>query len=274
VPDLAANDGAVLHYEEAGSGQVVLLLGGWCMTTRFFDKQLQALSEDFRVIAMDMRAYGASAKVSHGHRMARHARDVYDLLGALDVQDAVVAGWSSGANTMLSYYELFGSERISKLVHIDQTPFCLNTDDWDLGFGTREQADAFLAGFSADPAGAAAGLVDAMFAEPVTAAEKEWMVAEMVKTPVRSALQFERDHISADWRDVVPTVQVPVLVATGRRSAIFPWKSGEWMAQHLPHGEHQVFEDSGHLPFYEEPELFHQRLRAFIGADGARAATE
>jgi len=266
MPDVTVNDGAVLHYEEAGSGPVILLLGGWCMTTRFFSRQLEGLSDDFRVVAMDMRAYGESAKVAHGHRMSRHARDVYDLLGALDVQDAVVAGWSSGANTLLSYVELFGSERISKMVHIDQTPFCLNTDDWDLGFGTRDEADAFLHGFAADPEAAAAGLVDAMFAEPVSSVEKEWMVKEMLMTPLASALQFERDHISADWRDVVPTVPVPTMVATGRKSAIFPWQSGEWLAEHLPRAEHHVFEESGHLPFYEEAEQFNSRVRAFASS--------
>lgn len=264
MPTVAANDGAVLHYAEAGAGRTVVFLGAWCTTSRFFAKQLEGLSDGFRVIALDMRAYGESAKVSHGHRMARHARDVYDLLGALAIEDAVVAGWSAGANTLLSYYELFGSERISAMVHIDQTPYCLNGDGWDLGFGTREEADAFMNGFAADPAGAAASVVDAMFAEPVTPAEKDWMVAEMLKTPLDSALQLSRDHMPADWRDVVPTVDVPVLVATGRRSAIFPWQSGQWLVQQLPRGQHQIFEDSGHLPFYEEPERFNARLREFL----------
>lgn len=265
MPEIVTNDGARIHYVERGEGRPLLFAGGWCMSTAFFRKQLAGLSDTYRVIAMDMRAYGESEKVSHGHRMARHARDIHDVVLALDLEDVTGVGWSSGANAFLSHYELFRDERVTRLVHVDQTPYCLNRAGWELGFGTEEDAVAFLRGFRDDQRAAAHGLVDAMFFAPVSDDERAWMVEEMLKTPAPQALQFEWDHVNADWRDMVPTVGIPVLVATGRESRIFPWRSGQWLAERLPHGRQVVFERSGHLPFYEESDAFNDEVRAFVG---------
>jgi pimeloyl-ACP methyl ester carboxylesterase len=266
VSRITTSDGAHIHYTDSRSaGPPVLFVGGWCMSTPWWREQTRALGGEYRVIAMDPRAYGESEKVPFGHRMARHAADVRDLLGTLDLQEVTAVGWSSGANVLLCHYELFGGERIARIAHVDQTPYCLNRAGWDLGFGTEEEAKAFLRGFGADQAAAANGLIDAMLVEPPSGEDRKWMVEEMLKTPSDLALRFEWDHINADWRDVVPTVRLPVLVLTGRKSRIFPPSSGEWLARHFPDARHVVFEESGHCPFLEEPEKFNDELKAFIG---------
>lgn len=272
MPTMTTSDGAGIHYTDSGTGgPPVLFVGGWCMSTPWWREQTRALGGECRVVAMDPRAYGESEKVPFGHRLARHAADVRDLLRALDLDGVTAVGWSSGANELLSYYELFGGERLARIAHVDQTPYCLNRAGWDLGFGTEGEAKAFLRGFGADQETAASGLVDAMFAEPPSGEDRAWMVKEMLKTPPDLALAFEWDHINADWRDVVLTVRLPVLVLTGRKSRIFPWRSGEWLAQHFPDARHVVFEESGHCPFLEEPDKFNEVLRTFIGRGDTNA---
>ncbi len=263
---VTTSDGARIELVERGTGPALLLIGGWCMSTPWWREQLEGLSDEFRVVAMDPRAYGASEKVAHGHRMARHAADVRDVLRALELEDVVAVGWSLGANVLLSHWELFGGERLRGLVSVDQSPYCLNRAGWELGFGTEDEALAFLRGFRADPAAGAAGLVEACFHQAPTAEDRAWMVAEILKTPLEAALALEFHHIWTDWRDVVPTVDLPVLVATGRQSRIFPWRSGAWLAEALPRSRHVVFEDSGHCPFLEEPAAFDDAVRAFVAS--------
>lgn len=265
MAEVVTNDGVRIHYVERGTGRPLLLLGGSSMSTPFYRKQLDGLSDAYRVIAMDMRGYGESEKPPHGHRLSRHARDVYDLCVALDLDDVTAIGWSSGANALLAYWELFQDERIKRLVHVEQTPWCLNRDGWELGFGTSEDAAAFLDAQRDDPVGSAQGLVEIMPAQPFAEEEASWMVEEILKTPNPAALQLSWDHLNADWRDVVPTVGVPVLVVTGRKSQVFPWESGRWLAAHFPNAEHAIFEESGHMPFYEEPERFNGLIRTFVG---------
>lgn len=263
MPMILSSDRARINYVERGAGSPILLIGGWTMSTPWWRKQLAGLDDGHRVVAMDPRAYGESENVSYGHRIARHAADVRDLLEALDLRQVTAVGWSSGANVLLSHWELFGSERIARIVHVDQSPKCLNDGDWQLGFGTEAEATAFLDSYAADPRATANGLIDAMFAEPPGETDRTWMVEEMLKIPPDLAIQFEWDHLRADWRDIVPTVRVPVLVTTGRHSRIFPWKSGEWLVEALPFGKQVMFELSGHCPFLEEPDRFNAEVATF-----------
>lgn len=265
---VTTSDGARLHYVEAGRGRPLLLVGGWCMSTPWWEGQLRGLSDEFRVVALDPRAYGESEDVVHGHRMARHAADVRDVVSALDLDGAVAVGWSLGANVLLSHWELFGSAGLSGLVHVDQTPSCINTDEWDLGFGTQEEARAFLEAFAADQRAGAELLVRLCLTAEPDPTFVDTMVAELLKTPAQAALTLEYDHIWSDWRDVVPLVDVPVLVVTGARSKLFPPDSGAWLAEHLPKATRVVFEDSGHCPFLEETERFNEVVRAFVHSLG------
>lgn len=103
MPTMTTSDGAGIHYTDSGTdGPPVLFVGGWCMSTPWWREQTRALGGEYRAIAMDPRAYGESEKMRHGHRMARHAADVRDLLRALDLEAVTAVGWSSGANELLA----------------------------------------------------------------------------------------------------------------------------------------------------------------------------
>ena len=80
MPTITTNDGVQLYYEDVGEGRPLLLIPGWTCTHHFFQKNIAALAQSCRVIAPDMRAHGDSAKVVWGHRIARYAKDVKDLL--------------------------------------------------------------------------------------------------------------------------------------------------------------------------------------------------
>lgn len=240
------------------------------MSTPWWHRQLDGLSDQFRVVALDPRAYGESDKVVYGHRMARHAADLRDLLDHIGVHDAVAVGWSLGANVLLSHWELFAGRNLVGAVHVDQSAYCLNRAGWKLGFGTEEQAKEFLKGFREAPAEGARALVELCLTEPPADDDLRWMVDELLKTPVEQALTLEFDHLWSDWRDIVPTVGLPVLVATGRQSKVFPWQSGQWIAEQLPAGQHHIFEHSGHCPHLEEADAFNDAVRAFAGPLAAR----
>src|SRR5437773_6571569 len=117
------NDGIVLRYEEAGSGKPLVCIPGWSQTAAQFKHQLSGLSDRYRVIAVDMRGHGESDKPAHGYSIARLSKDVHDLLADLSLADVTLMGPSMGCSVIWSYWELFGSERLAKLVLVDQMPF-------------------------------------------------------------------------------------------------------------------------------------------------------
>ncbi len=94
--DVSAN-GVRLHAAEAGSGPLVLLLHGFPEFWWSWRHQLVALSDaGYRVVAPDLRGYGASDKPPRGYDLPTQAADVAALVRALGERDAVVVGHDWG----------------------------------------------------------------------------------------------------------------------------------------------------------------------------------
>ena len=121
------NDGVRLHYVEAGAGKPVVLLPGWSQTVAAFKYQFAGLHDRYRLIALDMRGHGASDKPAFGYTIARLSKDLHEVLVALDLHEVALLGHSMGCAIMWSYWELFGAERLAKLILVDCAP-CLTAN--------------------------------------------------------------------------------------------------------------------------------------------------
>ncbi|MGY2127094.1 alpha/beta fold hydrolase [Blastococcus sp. SYSU DS0617] len=95
--DISAN-GIRLHAAEAGEGPLVLLLHGFPQYWWTWRSQLTGLADaGFRVVAPDLRGYGASDKPPRGYDLPTAAADVAALIRALGERDAVLVGHDWGA---------------------------------------------------------------------------------------------------------------------------------------------------------------------------------
>ena len=74
--------------------------------------------------------------------MARHGRDLGELLEHLDLHDAVLVGASMGGNTLWAYVDQFGPSRLAGVVVVDQTPKMLNDATWPHGFYGYDASNA------------------------------------------------------------------------------------------------------------------------------------
>src|SRR5258707_9673646 len=93
-------NGIRLHYAEAGSGdQLVILLHGFPEFWYSWQKQLQALSGKFHVVAPDMRGYNLSDKPSRveDYRMQLLVEDVIGLIQHFGASKAAIVGHDWGA---------------------------------------------------------------------------------------------------------------------------------------------------------------------------------
>ncbi len=88
-------NGAVLHYEERGSGPPLLLMHGTGTYADIWSPVLDGLARVYRVIAYDRRGFARSSPAPDGG-LAVHARDAAALLDALGASPATVVGWSGG----------------------------------------------------------------------------------------------------------------------------------------------------------------------------------
>src|SRR5205085_4045925 len=97
---VAAVNGIRLHYVEAGTGPLVLLVHGFPESWYSYRHQLPALADaGYRAVAIDVRGYGrSSAPVAvDAYRMLRMVADNLSLVRALGETQAVVVGHDWGA---------------------------------------------------------------------------------------------------------------------------------------------------------------------------------
>ncbi len=86
-----------LHLVERGSGMPIVLIHGFPLDHTMWNASIARLSERWRVIAPDMRGFGASQVTAGTVTIEQMADDLAALLTALDVREpAVVCGLSMG----------------------------------------------------------------------------------------------------------------------------------------------------------------------------------
>jgi non-heme chloroperoxidase len=173
-----------------------------------------------------------------------------------------------GAAVIWSYIELFGNEHLAGQVCVDQSPRQYYSEEWRLGQPGCYDAEALAiltVRLEYDPKGVARGLVPACFGEtPPSADDIEFLAAEIDKCPPSVRAAIMADHTHLDWRDLLPQIKLPTLVCVGRQSKVFPWEGSAFVGEHIPGATTVFFENSGHMPFYEEPEKFNQIVGKFV----------
>ncbi len=114
----ATVNGVRLHYVAGGSGAPLVLLPGWPRTWWEFHKIMPALARTRRVIAVDLRGMGDSAKPAGGYDKKSMAADISALIAKLGHDRADVLGSDIGSMVAFSLAANH-PERVRKLVMID-----------------------------------------------------------------------------------------------------------------------------------------------------------
>src|SRR5581483_2694809 len=207
---IETGDGVRISYRERGSGQPLVMIPGWGASARWFEKQLAGLSDQFQVIAVDPRFHGESDRPAHGARVARSAKDLLDLFERLDLRDVVLMGWSIGAAHVLSYFDLFGSERVAGYVIVCGSPKPMNEEGWTNGFADLAGAGGFKAFAAADINTLANTNVPTYFHTPQSESDLAWMIADTASLP-SAAANVAFDCIVQDFRDLPGRLDRPTL---------------------------------------------------------------
>ena len=77
----------------------------------------------------------------------------------------------------------------------------------------------------------------------------------------------EREAPTMDLRGKLHNIRVPALVIVGRHDFITPVPMAEEIVRHLNGARLEIFENSGHYAFVEEPEKFNTVIKEFVGGD-------
>jgi non-heme chloroperoxidase len=120
-----------LHYEDHGQGQPVILIHGYPLNGRSFERQERALlASGYRAVNYDRRGFGLSDQPTIGYDYDTFAADLNALLDHLRLDDVILVGFSMGTGEVTRYLGTYGSARVRKAVLLGAIPpFVLKTED-------------------------------------------------------------------------------------------------------------------------------------------------
>jgi non-heme chloroperoxidase len=223
------NSGSIdLYYEDHGSGKPVVLIHGWPLSGRSWEKQLPALLEaGYRVVTYDRRGFGDSSKPTSGYDYDTFAADLHALITKLDLRDAALVGFSMGGGEVARYLGTHGSERVRKAAFLAAIPpFLLKSADNPEGVdggifdgikkGIAADRPAFLSGFLSNFYN-----VDVLKGKRISDewVRLSWNIAAMASP------KATLDCVSAwltDFRKDLAKIDVPTLVLHGDSDRIVP----------------------------------------------------
>lgn len=258
-----------LHYEDHGAGRPVVLIHGWPLSGRSWERQVTALLEaGYRVITYDRRGFGQSSQPSTGYDYDTFADDLNRLMVWLDLRDATLVGFSMGTGEVARYLGTFGSRRVASAVFIATIPpFLLQTRDNPEGVDGAVFDDIRRA------------IVNDRLAYLTRFFENfynldVWQGSRISEEVVRDSWNVGAgaspigtlDSVTAwltDFRDDLPRIDVPVLIIQGDADRILPIDAtGRRLHKILDRSRFVVVKDAPHgLLWTHADEVNHELLR-------------
>jgi non-heme chloroperoxidase len=266
-----------LYYEDHGSGQPVVLIHGYPLSSASWEKQVPALLQaGHRVIAYDRRGFGKSSQPTSGYNYDTFAEDLHKLVTYLKLRDFTLVGFSMGGGEVARYIGKFGSKSVSKAVIMGGIPpFLLKTADNPEGVdGTVFEgiqkavaADryAFFTEFFKNFYNTDVYLGKRVSEQAVLAS---WNVAAIASATASLACVPTWHE---DFRDDVAKIDVPTLVIHGDADRIVPISAaGHRTAKLIMGAELVVIKDGPHNIAWTHADEVNNALVSFLAKPSAK----
>jgi pimeloyl-ACP methyl ester carboxylesterase len=234
-------DDALIHYEVLGRGRPVLLLHSWVGSWRYWIPSMQAISNRYRVYALDLWGFGDSAKTPKRYSIEEQVRLLAGFTAEMGLRDVSLIGHGLGG-IIATYFAADHTHLTDRLVAIS-FPMGPSSIHDRLFSSSIDELCSWL--FGRSPALAEAR-EDAAKANPLAIVE---LLAQFVQV---------------NWRQLLLRTGVRSLWIHGGKDPVISPPPPE-LLQFLPErGQHQIFENAGHFLMLDEASKFNRLLADFL----------
>ncbi|MEP7349221.1 MAG: alpha/beta hydrolase [Sphingorhabdus sp.] len=222
-------NGAKLYVKDWGTGDPVILIHGWPLSSDSWDPVTDALAHaGHRVIAYDRRGFGRSDQSWGGYDYDSLTDDLAEVMTATGATENVtLIGFSMGGGEVARYMSRHQGKGVIRAALIASiVPYLLETDDNPEGvpqaaFDQMTQdimADrpAFMRTFLNDFFGV--GLIS----KPVSHATLDWAWRQTMQAGLHPTLKCAAAFSGTDFRHDLPAFKVPTLIIHGTADKTVP----------------------------------------------------
>ncbi len=251
--------GAKIHYLDAGSGPVVILLHGLGGSTSNWAPTIAPLAQKYRVIVPDQIGFGKSDKPMLNYRVGTLVDFLDGFYKQLGIQKASLVGNSLGGFTAAAF-AIAHPEKVDKLVLVDAAGFTV-TGDIDprvlngLNASTRQQVRDLLSlvffnkeQFGSDMA------IDAFFASRVTAGD-QYTIQRFI-----DSIAHSEDMLDGK----LGAIKHPTLIIWGREDGLTQLAMGQRFNKEIAGSQMLIIDKCGHVPQLEKSAEFNAGLMKFL----------
>lgn len=254
-------NGITLHYIEEGKEKQkkspVILIHGLTSDAFMYEKEIEALKKDHRVIALDSRGHGRSDKPAE-YTLDDHIQDVISLMDELNIERANILGTSMGSY-IAQGVAIHAPERVDQLILVvakahGQTSsmarlFKVYESEVE-GMTFDEKSEHVTQYIYYD--------VEAVKKSRKAIEDKSVQLTNHEQVTASKALE------QFDFRDELGQVQAETLVISGKHDELNPPEYGEEIAELIPDATFVQYEYSGHSPSVEQPSRFIETVCGFL----------
>ncbi|HEY0030632.1 MAG TPA: alpha/beta hydrolase [Bacteroidia bacterium] len=255
-----------LHITDAGVGSPIVFIHGWPLSDEMFEYQYNELiTKNFRVIGITLRGFGKSDKPYGVYDYDVHAQDIRKVLTELDIEDAVLVGFSMGGAIAIRFAAVDQGAHVSSLVLAGAAAPCFTQQD---GFPYNLPKSAvdeliklnkldrpkLLADFSKIFSATETSLNEGM---------NSWLNGIGISASSYATGQCLVALRNTDLRKDLAKITIPVLIMHGRKDKICSFDLAEQLKAGIANSQLIAFENSGHSLFLEEVEKFNGELMRF-----------
>lgn len=245
---------------EAGEGWPVILLHAFPVRAEMWRPQLASAPAGWRILAPDLRGFGAGPPLDRRVSVDEYALDVAALMDALEIERAAIGGLSMGGYITFALFRQ-APARFTAMVLADTRPQA----DTPSGREARLQMRALVAeqGAPAVARQMLPKLLSADAAPDAIDAVRRW-IESAAPGAIDAAIGALMDR--PDSTPDLGRIGVPALVLVGEADALTPFADSETMQRAIARSRLVVIPGAGHLSNVEQPAAFSRALADFLAS--------
>jgi pimeloyl-ACP methyl ester carboxylesterase len=259
-------DQGIVHYEVFGHGRPVILLHGWLGSWGLWQETMASMGRQYRTYALDFWGFGESGKKRATYAVGDFVSLVDQFMEQLGIPSAPLVGHSMGGTVSLSVAMQY-PERVQKVVVVG-SPIVGSSLSFLLKlFGQRLVAYVVYHNLW----GLRLGF---RLLAPFYCKDRRWyamMDRDLSSTTLESFLLSIASLRKTDLRPRLGSVKAPVMGMYGDKDIVVHPKQWQPLQEGIPQARIERFTTAGHFIMLDEPGLFMDTLRDFLGCEAPAA---
>jgi pimeloyl-ACP methyl ester carboxylesterase len=271
IPETVQIKGQTIFYVRMGDGEPILLIHGFGAGFWVWEKQIEILSRNYRVYALDLIGHGFSDRPKMEYTPETYIYFLRDFMDGLGIERATLVGNSMGGGIAWAVAALF-PRRVKKLILVNCVPPDVLNQVRNESFRTLAAVKnvpllPYLAIASRNRSSVRRILQECvlegrLITPGVLSRQYQLVRIEGTTWVLYSTLMNAKE--TSKFKDYLSLIQCPTLLIWGERDLIFPLSVGKMLHRAIKGSLLHIVEKSGHIPMWETPEEVNRIILNFL----------